>query len=44
MPKFTYIGESQTGEKVVKSVEASDRFAVYEIARGEGHTVTSISE
>jgi type IV pilus assembly protein PilC len=29
---------------VVKSVEASDRFAVYEIARGEGHTVTSISE
>lgn len=44
MPKFTYIGESQTGDKIVKTIEATDRFAVYEVARGEGHTVSSITE
>lgn len=44
MPKFTYTGETQTGEKVVKVVEAADRFAVYEIARTEGHAVSSITE
>jgi len=44
MPKFIYTGEDQTGAKVVKTVEAADRFAVYEIARTEGNTVTSISE
>ena len=44
MPKFTYTGETQTGEKVVNTVEAPDRFAVYEIARTEGHTVSSIAE
>jgi type IV pilus assembly protein PilC len=44
MPKFTYIGEDQTGQKVVRTVEAGDRFAVYEIARNEGNTVSSIAE
>jgi type IV pilus assembly protein PilC len=44
MPKFTYTGESQSGAKVVRTVEAADRFAVYEIARTEGNTVTSINE
>jgi len=44
MPKFTYIGEDQAGERVSKQVEAPDRFAVYEIARKEGHTVSSVSE
>ena len=43
MPKFTYRGETQTGETVTKTVEAEDRFAVYEVARTEGHTVLSIS-
>lgn len=44
MPKFTYIGEDQAGEKVTRHVEASDRFAVYEIARKEGNTVSSVTE
>lgn len=43
MPKFTYTGESQEGEKVVKTVEAKDRYAVYDIARKEGNTVSGIS-
>lgn len=44
MPKFTYTGEDQTGAKVTREVEAQDRFAVYEIARKEGNTVTSVTE
>ncbi len=44
MPKFTYQGQTATGEKVVKTVEAVDRFAVYEVARKDGHTVTSVHE
>lgn len=44
MPKFTYIGEDQAGEKVTRHVEAPDRFAVYEIARKEGNTVSSVTE
>lgn len=44
MPKFTYTGETDTGEKVERTVEATDRFAVYEIARKEGHTVSTIAE
>ena len=44
MSTFTYRGQTSTGEEVTKTVEASDRFAVYEIARTEGHTVASISE
>lgn len=44
MPTFTYTGQNDTGAKVEKTVEAVDRFAVYELARKEGHTVESISE
>jgi type IV pilus assembly protein PilC len=44
MTKFTYTGKSATGETVVRTVEAADRFAVYEIARKEGHTVTTVQE
>lgn len=44
MPKFTYTGESATGEKVTQVVEADDRFAVYEIARTNGHTVSKVKE
>jgi type IV pilus assembly protein PilC len=44
MPKFTYTGETQSGEKIQRVVEATDRFAVYEIARTEGNTVSSIQE
>lgn len=42
MPKFTYIGADSSGAKVQQTVEAPDRFAVYEIARTEGHTVSSV--
>lgn len=42
MPIFTYSGEDQEGEKVTKTVTADDRYAVYDIARQEGHRITSI--
>lgn len=42
MPKFTYHGENQAGEAVVQTVEAKDRFEVYDIARKDGNTVSSI--
>ena len=44
MPKFTYQGQTATGEKVEKTVEATDRFGVYEVARKEGNTVSSVDE
>lgn len=44
MAKFVYKGHTQSGEEVEKTVEAKDRFAVYEIARKEGNTVSSVSE
>ena len=44
MAKFTYTGEDSTGNPVTETVEAADRYAVYEIARQEGHTVASIDE
>ncbi len=44
MPKFTYIGEDKEGKTVTQTVEAEDRFAVYEIARNAGHTVTTIRD
>jgi len=44
MPTFTYTGQSDTGAKVEKTVEAVDRFAVYELARKEGYTVDYIAE
>ena len=44
MPKFVYKGEAKTGESVEKTVEAEDRYAVYDIARKSDHTVLSIKE
>jgi type IV pilus assembly protein PilC len=44
MPKFTYVGTNSAGEKVEQTVEATDRFAVYAVARTEGHTIASVSE
>lgn len=43
MPKFTYKGKDQTGKKVTETVEAADRFAVYDLARQNGHTVSQVS-
>jgi len=42
MAKFTYTGRTESGESVTETVEADDRFAVYEIARVNGHTVKSV--
>lgn len=44
MTKFTYKGEDKKGAEVIETVDAADRFDVYEIARQNGHTVESISE
>lgn len=44
MGKFTYTGETKDGEKVSMTVEAEDRYAVYEIARTNGHIVSSVTE
>ena len=44
MPKFTYTGQDKDGATVRETVEAADRFVVYEIARVSGHTVTSIDK
>ncbi len=44
MPTFKYTGEDQGGNKVTQTVEAADRYAVYDIARQSGHKVTSLEE
>jgi type IV pilus assembly protein PilC len=44
MPLFTYTGEDQENKKVTKTVEADDRYAIYDIARRDGHRITSIEE
>lgn len=44
MPTFTYTGQDKSGTAVRELVDASDRFAVYELARQAGHTVESITE
>ena len=44
MAKFTYKGEDRNGVAVTETVEATDRFVVYEIARQSGNTVISITE
>lgn len=44
MPIFIYQGETASGEKVEKTVTAADRFAVYDIARTDGHKIVSIEE
>lgn len=43
MAKFLYTGTTKEGEKITHVVEAADKFAVYDIARENGHTVTSVS-
>lgn len=42
--QFIYTGTTADGVEVSKTVEAADRFAVYEIARQEGNTVTEVKE
>ncbi len=42
MPTFTYEGEDQSGNKVTKTVTAADRYAVYDIARTEGHKISRV--
>jgi type IV pilus assembly protein PilC len=44
MPRFTYTGTDQEGKSVTATVEAVDRFGVYDVARQSGHTVTSVAE
>jgi len=44
MPSFTYTGQDKEGKKVVETVTADDRFAVYAVARNLGHTVSKIDE
>jgi type IV pilus assembly protein PilC len=44
MAVFTYHGEDKDGNKVTNTVTATDRFAVYSIARDLGHSVASIDE
>ncbi len=44
MPTYTYQGENAEGGKVTETVIADDRYAVYDIARTNGHTVSGIEE
>ncbi len=44
MPKFSYTGEDSNGKRVIETVEATDRFAVYGLARTQGHSVSSVEE
>ena len=44
MAKFIYTGTTREGEKVSETVEAVDKFAVYDIARANGHVVLKVNE
>lgn len=44
MAMYIYHGEDSNGRRVTETVTADDRYAVYDIARGNGHTVASIEE
>ncbi len=44
MKKFTYEGEDASGKRIKETITAKDRYAVYDIARAEGHRVTAVSE
>ncbi|MFM2374453.1 MAG: hypothetical protein RLZZ234_448 [Candidatus Parcubacteria bacterium] len=44
MTKFTYTGTDKEGKKVSATIEAADRFAVYDVARQSEHTIISVSE
>lgn len=42
--KYTYIGTNKNGRSVKETLEATDRFAVYDLARERGVVVTSVSK
>lgn len=44
MEKFTYTGTTHDGQAVTETVEAADRYAVYDISRTNGHVVTAVRE
>ncbi len=44
MPTFHYKGTSGSGTSVTETVEAVDRYGVYDHARGLGHTIVSLTE
>lgn len=44
MKQFTYTGNTGDGQPIRETVEAPDRFAVYDIAREKGVTVTNVFE
>jgi type IV pilus assembly protein PilC len=44
MPTFTYIGKDRQGKPVKEQVTADDRFAVYDTARENGHTVDEVRD
>lgn len=44
MARFIYKGKDGEGKQVTVTTEADDRYAVYDIARQNGHTVISIAE
>src|SRR3989344_5649569 len=44
MPQFKYQAKKPTGKIYEKTIEASDRLALYGIIRSEGATVVSIQE
>ncbi len=44
MAKFKYTGTTKEGQPVTETVEATDKFAVYDLARTNGHIVSSVSE
>lgn len=42
MAQFRYIGTTKDGNKVTEIVEAADKYAVYDVARGNGHIVLNV--
>lgn len=44
MTTFKYTGEDENGNKISKTVEANDRYAVYDIARQAGHKVANVEK
>lgn len=42
MPVFKYKGEDTNGSPIEIVVDVADRYAVYDVARGNGHTVSEI--
>lgn len=44
MARFIYTGTTKEGEKVTMTVEAADKYGVYDIARENGHIVARVEE